>query len=80
MLDTMTKGTVRLRVPELLQERGWTVAEFARRADLVYNTASWLSRGYYDRIGLTTIAKLCEVFGVEPGDLFEYTEGDSETS
>ncbi len=73
MIDTMTKGTVRLRVPELLAARGWTITEFAERSGLAYNTASALARGYYSRIGFDIIAKLCEVFSVTPGQLFSYT-------
>lgn len=72
METIMTKGTVRLRVPELLKEREMTVAEFARVTGLTYNTANSLARGYYDRIGMSTIAAICDGLGVEPGELFVY--------
>lgn len=79
MLDTMTKGTVRLRVPELLRERGWTARDLAEHTGLHYNTATQLARGYFDRIGLNTIAVLCDGLNVQPEDLFEYTSGEPET-
>jgi putative transcriptional regulator len=71
MLNTMT-GTVRLRVSLLLKERNMTVAELAKRTGMSHNTALALSRDAYDRIGKETIARLCDVLGVEPGALFSY--------
>lgn len=71
MLNSMT-GTVRLRVPEILEERKMNVSDLAKATGLTFNTASALSRGFYDRIGLDTIAKLCDGLNVEPGELFEY--------
>jgi DNA-binding Xre family transcriptional regulator len=66
-------GTVRLKVPEILKDRGMSVTEFAAATGLAYNTASALARGFYDRIGLETIAMICKGLGVTPADLFDYT-------
>lgn len=74
------KGSVRLRVPDLIRERGWTITELKQRSGLAYNTANALANGFYNRIGLDTIAALCNAFDCEPGDLFEYNREDSETS
>jgi putative transcriptional regulator len=72
MLNTMTAGAVRLRIPDILKERGMTVSDLARVTGLTFNTASALSRGFYDRIGLNTISMLCAGLNVQPGDLFVY--------
>jgi len=72
MFDLMAPGTVRLRVPEIAKARGMTTSELARATGLTFNTASSLMRGFYDRIGLETIARLCDGLQVQPGELFEY--------
>jgi putative transcriptional regulator len=69
MLNTMAPGTVRLRVSELLKERGMSTAEFAEKAGFAYNTALALVRDSYDKIGKDTLARICEVLDVEPGDV-----------
>lgn len=79
MENTMTKGAVRLRVPEIMMERNITVADLARMTGLTYNSASSISRGHYDRIGMETIEALCRGLGVTPGELFAYSPlNDSE--
>jgi|WetSurMetagenome_2_1015567.scaffolds.fasta_scaffold1789727_1 putative transcriptional regulator len=76
MLDTMA-GTVRLRVSEILTQRGMTAADLARKAGLNHNTALALMRNAYDRIGMETIARVCDALEVTPGELFFY-EKDKE--
>lgn len=71
MLDTMATGTVRLRVPEILDERGITTAQFAQGAGITYNQALAIRRGVYTRIDLITLDRICEFLKMEPGDLFE---------
>lgn len=78
MLPEMATGTVRLKVPEIAKARGMSTSELAQATGLTFNTASALMRGFYDRIGLETIARLCDGLDVEPGDLFEYTPEKSE--
>jgi len=72
MLNTMPPGTVRLRVPEIVKSRDMTTSDLAKSTGLAFNTASQLVRGFYDRIGLETIAKLCDGLKITPGELFEY--------
>lgn len=78
MLDIMT-GTVRLRVSEILTERGMTTADLAQKAGFSYNTALALVRNAYDRIGMDTIARVCDVLQVTPGDLFCYNRDEEIT-
>ena len=64
---------VRLRVAELLRQRGLkpydliTGAGFSPHAS--YKLAS--EDGRFERIGAETIDRLCAFFSVAPGDLFE---------
>jgi putative transcriptional regulator len=78
MLEVMPPGTVRLRVHDIVKERGMTTSELAQKTGLTFNTASALARGIYDRIGLDTIARLCDGLKVQPGELFVYTPDDEE--
>lgn len=72
MENMMTTGTVRLKVPEILDNRGISTADFAQRAGITYNQALAIRRGVYTRIDLSTIARICEALNVEPGELFEF--------
>lgn len=71
MLAIMT-GTVRLRVSEILAQKGMTAGDLAKKAGFNHNTALALARDAYDRIGKDTIARLCDALEVTPGDLFCY--------
>jgi DNA-binding Xre family transcriptional regulator len=62
-------GNVRLRVPELLRERGWNITEFSHRSRLSYPTAHRLAHGNVSAITLDMIDKLCRVFEVKIEDL-----------
>lgn len=77
MYNAMT-GTVRLKVPEILKKRKMNTSEFAKVSGLSFNTASALARGMYDRIGMDTIAKVCDALQIQPGELFEYTPEPTE--
>ena len=69
-------GTVRLRVSQLLKERGMTVADLAKKTGMSYNTVLALTRDASDRFDRGTIAKLCKALGVQPGDLIVYDPND----
>ncbi len=72
-MAAITTGTVRMIVPEILTQRNITVADFARKTGLAYNTASALARGHFDRVGMDTLAAICAGLEVTPADLFLYT-------
>jgi len=58
------------RVSELARELGWTtISQFARETGFAYTTAHALWRNRTTRIDYETLARLCDVFGVEPGDI-----------
>ena len=58
------------RVKEVMDRQSITVRDLAKRADIAYNTANALYRGYQTRIDLPILDRVCEVLGVQPGDLF----------
>ena len=62
---------IRIRVPELLEERGWTPMELVRRAGLAMGTAYRLANGEAKGVTFDVLEKLCATFGVDVGELFE---------
>lgn len=58
------RGRVRIKVDELLEERGMTVADLVARTGLSYNTALALKRNASTTLRLDTIARICDALGV----------------
>ena len=67
-MSVMAPG-IRLRVPELLKERGWTITRLMRESNLSYPTAHRLAHGDAEAITLETVDKLCKAFGVKVEEL-----------
>jgi len=68
-METLAPGIPKLRVPELLEERGWSASDLMRKSGLSWPTSQGLASGKEMNITLETINKLCDVFGVGAGDL-----------
>jgi DNA-binding Xre family transcriptional regulator len=64
---------VRLRLPELLNELGWTPYRLAKELGMtepaVYRLVK--RRGRFARLSATMLDRLCEVTGKAPGQLLE---------
>jgi DNA-binding Xre family transcriptional regulator len=82
LLETMeTKamtGKIVNRVSVLLGERRWSITDLQRATGLSYPTVhAWYhdSGQQFDR---DTLAKLCEAFGVQPGEILKYKENEPE--
>ena len=59
-------------IPKLLEIRGENISEFARRMGIAYTTAFGLYHNTTKNISFELINKLCNHFGVGPGELFPY--------
>lgn len=70
---TMTAGTVRLRVKEILDEKGITIVEAAKITGLNYHTIAGFYKGHTVRVDYNTLAALCDGLQVTPADLIEYS-------
>lgn len=68
----MDRGRVRIRVDELLEERGMTVADLVAQTGLSYNTALALKRNASKTLRLDTIARICDALGVQIGRILVY--------
>lgn len=65
---------IRLKLAELLEERGWTAYRLAAEAGMTMPVAYKLADPDVEvrRIDVETLEKLCRTLGVQPGDLLEY--------
>ena len=68
---------VRLKVHELMAQRGVTAYRLCQATDLTYPSAYRLSRGdgRFGRLHAETLDQLCRFFRVQPGKLLEWTPG-----
>lgn len=65
---------LRLRVGATMRERGMSIADLAKAADIAPNTARALYRGVNERVDLVVLSKVAAALGVRPIELFEETE------
>ncbi len=63
---------IKVKVPELMSEKGWNISDLMRKANLSYKTAHRLSKGKGDSISFEVLDSLCEVFNVKIQDVLEY--------
>jgi DNA-binding Xre family transcriptional regulator len=68
---------VRLTLHRLMRQRGITAYALSRGAGLSYPSAYRLSRpaGTFGRLHADTLERLCDFFGVQPGELLHWTAG-----
>jgi putative transcriptional regulator len=64
-----------VHLDRLLEERGMTLAELARRVDVTVVNLSILKNGRARAVRFSTLTALCEVLGCQPGDLLVYRPG-----
>lgn len=65
---------VRLKVAELLEDRGWTAYQLAKEAGISIPVAYRLAdpEGGFRRLDVETLDALCRTFKVQPGALLEW--------
>lgn len=63
---------IRVRLDELLSQRGMTLTELSALVDVTVVNLSILKNGRARAIRFTTMAKLCEALRCQPGDLLGY--------
>ncbi|HTI14749.1 MAG TPA: helix-turn-helix transcriptional regulator [Dictyobacter sp.] len=62
---------IRLRLKQVLDERGLTMAKVSRRADMAYNTVHSLCVDPYKDVNLYTLNRIADAIGVSVRDLLE---------
>jgi DNA-binding Xre family transcriptional regulator len=65
---------IKVKVPELLKERGLNATDLMRKANIAYATAYRLSKGQGTAISFDVLEALCEFFGVSVEEILEYQQ------
>jgi putative transcriptional regulator len=70
--DPDLAGAIQVRLDDLLAARGMTLTELADRVGITIVNLSVLKNGRARAVRFSTLARLCEVLGCQPGDLLAY--------
>jgi putative transcriptional regulator len=64
---------IEIRLDRLLSERGLTLAELADRVGIAYANLSILKNNRARAVRFSTLSRLCEELGCQPGDLMHWS-------
>jgi putative transcriptional regulator len=73
--DAEDTAAIRVSLDSLLADRGMTLTELSERVGITVVNLSILKNGRARAIRFSTLARLCEVLGCQPGDLLSYNGG-----
>ena len=65
-------AAIRIRLDEVLAERGMTLTELSERVGITIVNLSVLKNGRARAIRFSTLTRLCEALRCQPGDLLIY--------
>jgi putative transcriptional regulator len=68
----MGEPIIRVRLDEVLKERGMTLTELSHRVEITVVNLSILKNGHAKAVRFSTLARLCEALCCQPGDLLTY--------
>ena len=74
MLMIEPTTSVRWTVGRILDERNISTAEFARMAQIQYQTALLLRRGVTTQVDTRVLGRVCSALDVQPGDVLVLDE------
>lgn len=63
---------IKVKVPELLKEKGYNATDLMRKANIAYGTALRLSKGEAEAMSFEVLESLCKLFDVRVEDVLEY--------
>ncbi len=66
---------IKIRLDEVLDARGMSLAELARRVDVTVANLSVLKNGRARAVRFSTLSAICRELGCQPGDLLGFDEG-----
>lgn len=63
---------IKLKVPELMNAKGYNATDLMRHANIAYGTALRLSKGEAEAISFEVLESLCKLFKARVEDILEY--------
>jgi putative transcriptional regulator len=63
---------IKVKVPQLLEAKGWNATDLMRKANIAYRTSLRLSKGEGEAMSFDVLESLCMVFNVKVQDILEY--------
>ncbi|WP_433508664.1 helix-turn-helix domain-containing protein [Nonomuraea sp. CA-143628] len=68
----MAEPSIRVRLDDVLKERGMTLTELSHRVQITVVNLSILKNGHARAIRFSTLMRLCDALDCQPGDLITY--------
>jgi putative transcriptional regulator len=69
---------IAIHLDKLLADRGMTLTELSERVGVSVVNLSILKNGHARAIRFSTLTRLCQVLGCQPGDLLRYDNAGSQ--
>jgi DNA-binding Xre family transcriptional regulator len=63
---------IKVKVPELMKEKGYNATDLMRKANIAYGTAYRLSKGEAEAMSFEVLESICRLFGARVEDVLEY--------
>ena len=63
---------IKVKVPELMEQKGLNASDLMRKANIAYRTALRLSKGEAEAMSFDVLESLCKLFEVNVQDVLEY--------
>lgn len=70
------EGEIIFNIDVMLAKRKMSVTELAERVGITIANVSVLKNGKAKALKISTLVKLCQALGCQPGDLLEYRAHD----
>jgi DNA-binding Xre family transcriptional regulator len=80
VLEAKEMGTLRVMVPQIMAEKGMNVSDLAKALGTSWPTANKLASGKMAWAlpeWAENFVKLCEIFGIQPGDVLVIMPDDN---
>jgi putative transcriptional regulator len=63
---------IKVKVPQLMKEKGYNATDLMRKANIAYGTAYRLSKGEAEAMSFEVLESLCRLFDARVEDVLEY--------
>ena len=63
---------IKVKVPELMKQKGWNATDLMRKGNIAYATALRLSKGEAEAMSFEVLESLCKLFEKRVEDVLEY--------